>query len=150
MKTSPARVIHGVAVAVVVTAVVVAVVIGIILLDSPAQERVGRLDERRVSDLREMSFAVDAYWTREGILPASLEDLAIGEPIVSELADPTTGEPYEYRVLDVGTYELCAVFESESGVRERDVRFQYLWSHDVGRQCFQFEAQDINRAPEMR
>jgi len=125
--------------------VVAAIVIGVILLDSPAQERLNRLDDRRVSDLRELSFAVDAYWTREGVLPASLEELSTQEQIVRELADPATGEAYEYRVVDEDSYELCAVFEGDMGTGERDIPYEYLWYHGSGRQCFKLKAQDINR-----
>ena len=125
--------------------VVTAIVVGVILLDSPAQSRLNRLDDRRISDLRELSIAVDVYWTREGRLPSSLEELSIEERIVRELADPVTGDAYEYRVVDEDTYELCAVFEAEIDAGKRDIPYEYLWSHGPGRQCFQMEAQDVNR-----
>ena len=125
--------------------VVAAIVIGVILLDSPAQERLNRLDDRRVSDWRELSFAVHVKWTREGRLPSSLEELSIEERIVRELADPVTGDAYEYRVVDEDTYELCAVFEGEIDAGEHDIPYEYLWFHGPGRQCFELKAQDINR-----
>ena len=128
-----------------VVAVAAVVIVGVILLDSPAQERLRRLDERRVSDLREISYAVDAYWTREGMLPPSLEELSSEERIVRELADPETGADYEYRVLGDSSYELCAIFASEMDVRSRDVPYGHVWSHGAGRQCFQLTAQDVNR-----
>lgn len=130
---------------VVVALVVAAVIVGVILLDSPAQERLRRLDERRVSDLRELSYAVDVYWTREGSLPSSLEDLSNEERVVRELADPETGNPYEYRVLGDKAYELCAVFARDTATDEREAPFRSLWSHGPGRQCFQLEAKDVNR-----
>jgi len=92
-KTISVRSAIGIGMTVVVLAAVIA---GILLIGSPAQERLRRLDERRISDLREISFAVDAYWTREDVLPASLEELGNDERIVRELADPVTGAPYEY------------------------------------------------------
>ena len=124
------------------TFVVIAVVlVAVALLDSPAQERLERLDDRRVSDLREIAYAVDAYWTREGTLPSSLEELGNDERIVRELADPETGNPYEYRIIGGDVYELCAVFASETDAGERDVPFGYDWFHGPGRQCFQLTAQ---------
>ena len=127
------------------TVVVTAIVIGVLLLDSPAQERLNRLDDRRVSDLRELSFAVDVYWTRKGRLPSSLEELSIEERIVRELADPTTGDAYEYRAVDEDTYELCAVFEGDTAMDDRDYLYESLWFHGPGRQCFELNAQHIDR-----
>ena len=131
-----------------VVAVAAVVIVGVILLDSPAQERLRRLDKRRVSDLREIVYALDAYWTREGMLPPSLEELSNEERIVRELADPETGAAYEYRVRGDDSYELCAIFASEMDVRSRDVPYEHLWSHGPGRQCFQLTAQDVKRDPD--
>ena len=127
--------------------VIIVVAIGVGLLDSPAQQRLYRLDERRVSDLRELSFAVDAFWTRTGRLPQSLEELANQEGIVAERRDPETGEPYEYQPGSEGNYELCAIFNSDTDVGERDFPHNYRWSHDHGRQCFQLAAQSIHSVP---
>ena len=133
-------------VASVVTAIVMAAVIGgIILLDSPAQERLRRLDERRVDDLRELAYALDLYWTREGSLPPTLEELSSAPGVFVELFDPETGQLYEYRVLGDKAYELCAEFARDTATDERDGLYKSLWSHGPGRQCFQLEAKDVNR-----
>jgi len=129
----------------VVAVVVAAVVVGVILLDSPAQERLRRLDERRVDDLHQLAYGVDIYWTREGHLPASLVELSEEERIVRDLADPATGQPYEYHVLGDKTFELCAVFTRDSGTDGRDIPDRGFWLHGPGRQCFQLEARDVNR-----
>jgi len=132
-------------VAITLIAVVVAVVIvGVILLDSPAQERLRRLDERRVDDLRSISAELDFYWTREGALPSSLEELSNEAGVFIELHDPETGQPYEYRVLGSNTYELCAQFSRDTA-EERDHFYRDYWSHSAGRQCFELEAQAVER-----
>jgi len=131
-----------------VVVVLAVVIIGVILLDSPAQERLRRLDERRVSDLREIAYAVDVYWTREGTVPSSLEELLNEREYYEELFDPETGEPYEYRALSSNIYELCAVFSRDAAIDDRDYLYQSLWFHGSGRQCFQLEAHDINRVIE--
>jgi len=146
MTTKSKRISVRFIIAACLVAVVVAVVaISVILLDSPAEARLQRLDERRIADLHEISYAVDVYWTREGMVPPSLEVLGNEERIVRELADPETGERYEYRVLGGNDYELCAVFAREIDAGGRDVPYEYLWYHGPGRQCFQLTAQDINR-----
>ncbi len=133
-----------------IVVVLAAVIVGIILLDSPAQERLRRLDERRIDDLHQLAYGVDIYWTREGHLPASLAELSEEGRIVRDLADPETGDPYEYRVLDDKTFELCAVFTRDSGTGGRDIPDRSFWLHGPGRQCFKLEAQDIGRVPEIR
>jgi type II secretory pathway pseudopilin PulG len=65
----------------VLIAIVFAVVVGAIaggffLLGTPSEERTRRLDERRLSDLRRLQLATDLYWTRNGRLPLTLDDLA--------------------------------------------------------------------------
>ena len=140
-RTPTVRTIIAIILAVVVLAVII---VGICLLDSPAQERLRRLDERRVDDLRELSYELDFYWTREGILPTSLEELSSKPGVFVDLLDPETGQPYEYRVLSSNTYELCAVFVLDTAA-EQDRFYKDVWSHDPGKQCFQMEAQDVNR-----
>ena len=142
--------INATATGVVVAVVLAAVVVGVILLDSPAQERLRRLDERRVSDLSELGRAVSVYWTQEGSLPSSLNELSRDREFYADLSDPETGEPYEYRAIDDTTYELCAVFARKTGNGERKVPYGYLWFHGSGRQCLQLEAYDVNRVPEYR
>jgi hypothetical protein len=124
--------------------IVAAVLVGVLLMDSPAQERLRRLDERRILDLRDLSYTVDMFWTRNDRLPASLDELAEQEPIAHELTDPETGTLYEYRFVSDSQYELCAVFSEESDVGRRDLPYGYVWIHGAGSECFQLTAQDID------
>jgi len=134
--------------AILIVAVVSSVIAGIFLLGPPSEWRLRLLDERRASDLRELSYAIDEYWTRVGMLPVSLDELSWEDEWLPELVDPETGKPYEYRMLSSRTYELCAEFARETDIDGRDVPSQYLWFHGSGRQCFQLEAHDINRVME--
>jgi len=127
-----------------VVAVLAVVIVGVTLLDSPAQERLRRLDERRLDDLRSITCKLDIYWTREGTLPSSLEELADEPGVFIELYDPESGQPYEYRVLSSNTYELCAQFSRDTA-EERDRFYRENWSHGPGRHCFELEAQDVER-----
>ena len=147
MTKSRTKIVNVTAIVIVATFVVAAVIIGVILLDSPAQERLRRLDERRVADLREIADELDYYWTREGILPSSLEELSAEPGVFVELFDPETGQPYEYRVLSSSTYELCAQFARDTA-EEQDRFYKDYWAHGPGRQCFELEAQDVNRPME--
>jgi len=127
-----------------VVAVLAVVIIGVTLLDSPAQERLRRLDERRVDDLRSISAELDIYWTRAGTLPSSLEDLSSEPGVFLELYDPETSRPYEYRVLDSKIYELCAEFARDTA-GEQGRPYRDYWSHSQGRHCFELKSQAVER-----
>ena len=124
--------------------VAAAVGYGIYLVGSPAGQRSLKFDERRVSDLENISYAVDAYWDRTKGLPDTLEGLKGPRYFVQSIEDPETGAPYEYRVIDGANYELCAVFNAASAQEEKG--FPRLYSarmaeHAAGRVCFQLEAE---------
>jgi hypothetical protein len=141
------HVLVGIAVA----AVLIAVVSGLIVLGPPNEERIRRLDGRRVEDLRGITRAVDLYWTRHGGLPTSLDELSGESGVNINSHDPGTSQPYDYQVLDDKTYELCARFQRDSPeptVRSAQPRQapsttpasqrvrKSFWSHGAGRQCF--------------
>ena len=130
-------------VSVVVLAVLAAVVYGFILVGSPASQRVLRFDERRVSDLQSISFALDSYWVRNEQLPENLEALQDQRYFVRSIQDPETEEPYEYRVLSAVTYELCAVFLAESSLLPKPSFSEQPWEHGMGRTCFEREVQKL-------
>jgi hypothetical protein len=141
MKTPTAKhIITGLA----ITVALASVVSALILLGSPAEERMRRLDDRRVDDLERLERAVNLYWTRHARLPASLAELSEEPGVNMNLRDPETAEPYEYRVLlKADTYELCADFQrdtAEEFQRNEEIDF---WLHGSGRHCFQLEARDI-------
>ena len=94
--------------------------------------------------MRSISAELDFYWTREGTLPSSLEELSNEAGVFIELFDPETGQPYEYRVLGSNTYELCAQFARDTA-EEQGHFYRYYWSHGQERQCFELEAQDVER-----
>jgi len=127
----------------VVVAVVLAVGYGFFLTGSPATQRALQFDLRRVSDLQQISFAVDEYWARNQKLPEALEELQDSRYyFVSSLQDPETQEPYEYLVSGEKTYELCAVFSMSSTDDRQFLRFpSKAWEHEEGRVCFSLEIQ---------
>ena len=110
------------------------------ILGSPADERINRLDARRVNDLQQIDRAVSLHWMRQGRLPASLDQLSRDPGIRIDLRDPTTLEPYAYRPLDDKKFEICGMFESAELTERSRSSF---WSHGAGRQCFQPTVREI-------
>ncbi|MCY4365009.1 MAG: DUF5671 domain-containing protein [Chloroflexi bacterium] len=128
----------------VVAVVVVVSTIGysIYLAGTPGQQRDVRLDERRVSDLQNISNNIDSYLDLNFEMPGALEDLMGPRFFVRSVEDPETGEPYEYRVIEGTSYELCAIFATDTSERRDDRRTfsERAWDHGRGRTCYELEA----------
>jgi hypothetical protein len=124
--------------------VVVAIAVGLFVLGSPSDERARRTDDRRVSDLQGIKAAVDLYWTRHSVVPASMTDLTAEPGVRIGVSDPVSSDPYGYQALDTLSYEVCATFEAESDEIARE-ETRDLWAHGSGAQCFRLEAEDIVR-----
>lgn len=114
---------------------VFAVGAAIYVTGSPMQQRRERIDERRIDALRRLSDEVFAHAkAHDGRWPASLD--ALERPgLRLERRDPVTDAPYEYRVVDATTFELCATFESDTSPRPQ-ARRDSDWAHAAGHQCF--------------
>ena len=119
-----------------VTIVVVSIIAGVILVGSPSESRLERLDSTRIEDLRGIMVATDAYWDPNARLPTSLDELAEDQRTRVNTIDPGSAESYEYRVLGEETYELCATFDRESPPPTGRASADF-WRHGVGRQCFE-------------
>jgi len=137
------RGVVGLVVAVVVGGAVAA---GLVMMGSPSEARLRRLDARRVGDLAQIARHVDLFWARRGALPASLDDLA-GELGLGRLpVDPETGGPYGYRPLEANRYEICAEFSTESQGEPLAAQARF-WVHAAGLVCFAVAAETPEREP---
>lgn len=132
-------------------AVVLVVGYGIYVVGSPAEQRLLKIDARRVSDLQNISQTIDTYWGMIKELPGTLEDLQGSRSYyVQSIHDPATQKAYGYQVVDGNRYQLCAVFATDSSQREQGVPRRYpakVWDHGTGRTCFDLEAQAPGTGP---
>ncbi|MEN9558049.1 MAG: hypothetical protein RL141_418 [Candidatus Parcubacteria bacterium] len=128
--------------------VIIAIVAGIVMIGSPMEERVRRTDEQRVSNLQQISYAVDQYGQTQGALPASMADIAKQPDVyIQRIADPETGVPYRYTVLSETSYQLCATFHAPTkyddtmpGAVPAELMF---WNHGAGETCYTLDAEDV-------
>jgi hypothetical protein len=113
--------------------VVAAVAAGLVLLGSPREARLHRLDDQRLSAIQALSNTVDGYRQAHGALPDTVGQLAADQTGLapSVMRDPETGAPYEYRKTGPAAYELCARFATTT---DDDVPLH--WRHGPGRACF--------------
>ena len=138
--------------------VIVFIGYGIVLTGTPGQQRALQFDQRRVSDLQQISYSINSYWQDKGKFPVSFDDLKNQQySYIQSVTDPKTQVTYEYRVLGDKTYELCAVFETDSGEYRQRAKIptpfsEEVWNHGIGRTCFEKEVQELRKdaAPALR
>ena len=114
------------------------------LMGSPATARALRFDSIRIDNLNDLNGRITTYWQMNQELPQKLTDVensALGYILPK---DPQTDELYEYKVLGDKRYELCAVFVRESDKSNPSAYPRYfgdetVWTHGVGRKCFEKE-----------
>lgn len=142
-------------VSIVVASVSLVAITGLWIAGSPAAERARRFDDRRLTDLQSITYAVDNYWSINKALPKDLETLqSTRDVFVSSIADPENGAMYEYRLVDTDSYELCAVFTTDTRTQENRTPYgpegSKFWLHAAGRTCFPIDVRkpaSINEAP---
>jgi hypothetical protein len=120
--------------------VVAAVGAAFYVLGPPSEQRLIRLDERRVEDLNGIRAGVNAYWRSNRRLPESLDQAREGTALYR---DPESGAAYEYRVLGERSYELCATFDRAFAPEEPELAVR-SWPHPAGRHCFTLEPANRN------
>ncbi len=135
-------------------AIILILVIGaFFIVGSPKTAGLMKIDQQRVSDLQNIQYQVVNYWQSKEQLPENLSDL--NDSISGYIApqDPKTNQPYEYNIKDSTalTFELCAVFSSDSkvqsGIKTMPVPAYPVydggggvsqnWEHSQGRVCFE-------------
>jgi hypothetical protein len=122
-------------IAIAASAIVALVVLaGLWLAGSPAQQRLVRLDERRVADLAQLAGTISLHWERFARLPGELNELVDGQLLRALPGDPETATPYAYEIAAADAYRLCATFAGPSEA----VPAGDFWAHREGRQCFSF------------
>lgn len=113
--------------------VIVALLAGIILIGSPMDERLRRLDQQRINDLRMLSNIISQSYRVEGRLPDDLAELVNGLQLSQIPTDPETQAQYGYELTANDSFRLCAQFSAPSQQDE-------FWSHTAGQHCFSLTA----------
>ena len=114
-----------------------ALLIGLYVLGSPMEERFRRLDEQRVADLLQLSRAINRNFRFSDRLPTNLTDIVDGQLIRRLPIDLETEAMYQYEIIDIDSYRLCAEFS----IASEEGNLDDFWSHSMGRECFDFKAQ---------
>ncbi|MBI4138838.1 hypothetical protein HY479_01670 [Candidatus Uhrbacteria bacterium] len=148
MKLNGIRIFTGL----VVLAVASAVIAGFLTSGSPSSERARRLDQQRLSDLQQISFSVDTYWSLYKRLPENIDALQRERNVyLGNVMDPETGDAYGYRAVATSTYELCAAFATDNTAEMPKPAYappgQKFWDHSSGPKCYTLEVLIQTAAP---
>ena len=150
---------HKIFSALIITLVTGTAAYGLWLAGAPSKERARRFDRIRLSDLQQISSAVDQYWMVSSSLPTSLTELKRARGVyVSNITDPETHQPYEYMIKTADSYDVCATFALPSSESDQQSPARYVpmsppgsdtnavdfWHHEVGRVCF---TPHVNKPP---
>jgi hypothetical protein len=126
-------------------AVITTFCIGLAVAGSPTEQRHLEADRTRVQNLRQIAYAIYDWRIRAGAnkssvsLPGTLTEL-VGNGIgPTQIADPETGVPYEYRIKPDSIYELCAGFTNADSADPQFVTG--IWHHGKGRTCFSVDSE---------
>ena len=133
--------------AIVVSVVVLtSIIVGFFIIGTPAEQRSRKMDEQRIMDLQTIQGQLVDYWSRKEVLPQKLEILQDNISGFAVPTDPDTKKSYEYAVLGLLKFELCADFTTSdkdfptSGKEMMYASpygsFQQNWDHEAGRICF--------------
>lgn len=127
------------------------VVWGMFFAGTPGGQRLVRLDERRINDLRVIQQEVYniayggenrfnnglPYTSLPNPLPQTLAEVVekaqYNKPVI---VDPETGAEYRYET-DAATFRLCATFSTV-----RDQTYDIFWNHPASDHCYEFDALD--------
>lgn len=134
--------------------VIASIVSGFFIMGSPAQVRLYRFDDQKVSDLQNIQYQVVNFWQTKERLPLTLTEME--DPLGGFTAprDAQTGESYVYEIVKVPhTFKLCATFnapmqETSPHHEKTDLaRPAYpsimpdlsvsSWEHGAGAHCFE-------------
>jgi hypothetical protein len=139
-----------------VSMVLVSIVAGFFIVGSPAQQRLIRFDDQRVSDLQNLQGQIINHWTQKQKLPATLDELKDSISGFVPPLDPVTHQSYQYQVATPLSFKLCASFalpslDKKFGKPTGSATnyptpvaiqngyfggFDMNWSHDAGEKCF--------------
>ncbi|HEU4812617.1 MAG TPA: hypothetical protein VFS99_00055 [Xanthomonadaceae bacterium] len=121
-----------------------AVVAAMLVMDSPSRQRAERLDGIRVDDLQLLASRIDAHADVHERLPERLAVVS-GAP-GRAVADPGTGQAYQYEITGERSYRLCATFETAPQGSGAPMPVHDEWRHGEGRQCFEREVEEVVEA----
>src|SRR3989344_1914430 len=123
--------------------VLVSILAGFVIVGTPQDARMYRLDQQKVNDLQSIQWQVVNFWQQKQAIPATLSEL--DDPLSGFVVptDVQTGESYGYERTSNSSFRLCATFNMASRGGDMSVAEPYRyggeqqnWSHEAVEVCF--------------
>ncbi|MBT4209493.1 MAG: hypothetical protein HOE19_01080 [Candidatus Komeilibacteria bacterium] len=124
-----------------------AFIFSLFVVESPAETRNKKLDNRVIDNFYNIDAGVNSYYKKYEKLPEALENIKeeYNHITEAELTNPVSTEVYEYKIISEDEYELCTTFLSSNEDDAEDEYGRYpdkMWLHDLGYQCISQKIQD--------
>lgn len=131
--------------------VAAAFVTSLFFVESPAQARRQKIDQKVLNSFSSIDGAVNNYYDNMKTLPGNLDQLRQEVDYLTEntITNISTGQVYEYKVISEDSYQLCAEFLTSNMDKESNEYDSYLkenWQHDKGYQCIEKKVRFESRA----
>ena len=124
----------------VILLILATVISAFIVVGSPVENRLKRIDEERVQDLSLIQNEIFSYWQQTNKLPDNIKELEDDIRYINIPSDPKTKEDYKYTKTSDLTFTLCATFDTaETKSTSREYYYNMIegtWAHGVGEVCF--------------
>ncbi len=123
--------------------VVLTIAAGFVIIGSPQQARMARIDQQRINDLQSIQSQITYYYQQKQKLPATLDEL--NSPLQGFVVptDPETHAAYGYELYpgQAPAFGLCADFKtqnlsSQSLYGGPSSSQNDIWPHNATRTCF--------------
>ena len=121
---------------------------GFLIIGSPNQIRMERLDAQKITDLQNIQYQVINYYQTKGRLPENLMEM--NDPLSGSVIpkDAQSGQDYGYRVTRAPySFEVCADFNVASDGLSPDEKSMAMhygvtdmdqnWQHSASQTCFE-------------
>lgn len=121
--------------------VLVSLAYGVANIETPAQVREAKIDEKQVQDLQSIQYDIENYYVLNQKLPENLDTLTTAP------ASPEGRTPYTYKLTESG-FSLCATFATSNQNQDEYAYSRpmvdkmalipnaYDWEHPAGDYCF--------------
>lgn len=110
------------------TIVAIATISGVFLKNGlPISRQALALDNTRLQDFTNISYAVESYYAQQGKLPEKLSEISLNGPY-ADIKDPQSKEGYGYIVRGEREYQLCTTFSAsydEAKKYDSTIDYQY-------------------------
>ena len=123
--------------------VLISIIAGFVIVGTPQDARLYRLDQQKVNDLQSIQWQIVNFWQQKQQLPGELSDLS--DPLSGFVVpmDVQSGDSYRYEATSNSSFRLCATFNmpSRGGDPSYAEPYRYAgeqqnWSHEAGEVCF--------------